>query len=172
MDSEELSTSLFSSLDQLDVRSGTSAQTFDFSTLNISIPHNLLKSRISYLLHNDFRRKGESVRYTHINVTRSKGYFTHDINGGGDNICTANNIRRMTEFSNYNIFVQFRGCLFRQVTCWSFPLLAWEWISRQCDQKWPQEICRSFILCCRYTNGLIVFNNKKFLDYLKEIYPS
>ena len=31
---------------------------------------------------------------------------------------------------------------------------------------------RSFNLCYRYTNDLIVFNNKTFLDYLKEIYPS
>ena len=30
---------------------------------------------------------------------------------------------------------------------------------------------RSFKLSCRYTDNLIVFKNKKFLDYLKEIYP-
>ena len=30
----------------------------------------------------------------------------------------------------------------------------------------------SFNLCYRYIDDLIVFNNKKFLDYLKEIYPS
>ena len=38
-------TSLLSSLNQLDVRTATSVQTFDFSTLYTSIPHNLLKSR-------------------------------------------------------------------------------------------------------------------------------
>ena len=26
--------------------------------------------------------------------------------------------------------------------------------------------------CYRYTDDLIVFNDKKFLDYLREIYPS
>ena len=40
------STSLLSSLDQLDVHTATSVQTFDFSTLYTSIPHYLLKSRI------------------------------------------------------------------------------------------------------------------------------
>ena len=30
----------------------------------------------------------------------------------------------------------------------------------------------SFNLCYRYIDDLIVFNNEKFLDYLKEIYPS
>ena len=29
-----------------------------------------------------------------------------------------------------------------------------------------------FNLCYRYIDDLIVFHNKKFLDYLKEIYPS
>ena len=29
----------------------------------------------------------------------------------------------------------------------------------------------SFNLCYRYTDDLIVYNNKTFLDYLKEIYP-
>ena len=35
-----------------------------------------------------------------------------------------------------------------------------------------RRLARSFSLCYRYTDNLIVFNNKKFLDYLKEIYPS
>ena len=35
-----------------------------------------------------------------------------------------------------------------------------------------RRLTRSFNLCCRYIDDLIVFNNKKFLDYLKEIYPS
>ena len=53
------STGLLSSLDQLDVRTAaTSVQTFDFSTLYTSIPHNLLKSRISNLVHNAFRKMG------------------------------------------------------------------------------------------------------------------
>ena len=35
-----------------------------------------------------------------------------------------------------------------------------------------RKLARSFNLCYRYTDDLIVFNNKKFLDHLKEIYPS
>ena len=59
--------------------------------------------------------KDGSVRYIHIKVTRSKGYFTHDINGGRDNMYTADYICKTIEFLIDNIFVQFRGCLFRQV---------------------------------------------------------
>ena len=35
-----------------------------------------------------------------------------------------------------------------------------------------RRLARSFNLCYAYIVDLIVFNNKKFLDYLKEIYPS
>ena len=35
-----------------------------------------------------------------------------------------------------------------------------------------RRLARSFNVCYRYIDDLIVFNNKKFLDYLKEIYPS
>ena len=35
-----------------------------------------------------------------------------------------------------------------------------------------RRLARSFNLCYRHTDDLIVFNNKKFLDYLIEIYPS
>ena len=35
-----------------------------------------------------------------------------------------------------------------------------------------RRLVRSFNLCYRYTDDFIVFNNKKSLDYFKEIYPS
>ena len=90
-------------------------QSRHFSTLYTSIPHDLLKSRIGNRVHNAFRKKDGSVRYTHIKVTRAKGYFTHDINGGGDGMYTADNICKMTEFLIDNIFVQFGRRLFRQM---------------------------------------------------------
>ena len=109
------STSLLSSFDQRDVRTATSVQTFDFSTLYTPITHDLLKSRISNLVYNASRKKDGCVKYTHIKVTRAKGYFTHNKNEGGDNMYTTYNICKMTEFFIDNIFVQFGGCLFRQL---------------------------------------------------------
>ena len=44
-----------------------------------------------------------------------KGHFIDTINPGGDNLFTADQIRRMVEFLIDNIFVKFGGCLFRQV---------------------------------------------------------
>ena len=178
------STSLLSSLDQLDVRTATSVQTYDFSTLYTSIPHNLLKSRIAAPIHNSFKRRNGSNRYTHIKITSGKGYFIDTINPGGDNLYTADQICRMVEFLIDNIFVKFGGCLFRQVigipmrtNC--APLLAdlflYSYESEFLDNMirgGHRKLARSFNLCYRYIDDLIVFSNKKFGDHVKKIYPS
>ena len=97
---------------------------------------------------------------------------------------TADNICKVIEFLTDNIFVQFGGCLFRQVigipmgtNC--APLLA-DLFLYSYENEFLDNMLRSghmrlpssFNLCYRYTDDLIVFNNKKFLDYLTEIYPS
>ena len=179
----ENSTSLLSSLDQLDVCTATSVQTYDFFTLYTSIPYNLLRSRITALIHNSFKRKNGSNRYTHIKITSGKGYFIDTINPGGDNLYTADQICRMVGFLIDNIFVKFGGCLFRQVigipmgtNC--APLLAdlflYSYESEFLDniRSDHRKRARSFSLCYWYIDDLIVFNNKKFRDYVKEIYPS
>ena len=82
-------TRLLSSLDQLYARTATAVKRFVFLTLYTSIPHNLLTSGINNLVHNSFRKKDGSVRNTHIKVTKAKGCFTHDINGGGNGMYIA-----------------------------------------------------------------------------------
>ena len=86
-----------------------------YNSYEALLKHDLLISRISNFVHNAFRKKSGSVRHTHSKVTRAKGYFTHDINGGRDNMCTVDNICKMIEFLIDNIFVQFGGRCFRQV---------------------------------------------------------
>ena len=97
---------------------------------------------------------------------------------------TADNICKMIEFLIHNIFVQFGGSLFHQmigipmeINC--APLLAdlflYSYENEFLDnmnRSGHRRFVRSFNLCCRYIDDLIVFNNKKFLDYLKEIYSS
>ena len=135
-------------------------------------------------VHNAFRKKDGSVRYTHIKVTRAKGYVTQDINGGEDGMYTADNICKMIEFLIENIFVQFGGGLFRKMigipmgtNC--APLLAdlflYSYENEFLDnmiRSGHRRLARSFNLCYRYIHDLIVFNNKKVLDYLKETYTS
>ena len=90
----------------------------------------------------------------------------------------------MVEFLIDNISVKFGGCLFRQVigipmgtNC--APLLAdlflYSYESEFLDNMirgGHRKLARSFNLCYRYIDDLIVFNNEKFGDYVKEIYPS
>ena len=91
------STNLLSSLGHLGVHRATSIQTFDFSTLYTSIPHDLLKSRMNTIINNAFKHKNGATRYTHIKVCGNKSYFTSDpLNG--DNKYTADDICKMTEF--------------------------------------------------------------------------
>ena len=154
----------------------------DISTLYTSIRYNLL---ISALVYNSFKRRDGSNRYTHIKITSGKGYFIDTINPGGDNLYTAKQICRMVEFLIDNISVKFGGCLFRQVmeipmgTNCAPPLLAdlflysyeSEFLGNMI-RSGHRKLARSFNLCYRYTDDWTVFNNKKFGDYVKEIYPS
>ena len=96
---------------------------------------------------------------------------------------TANNSCKIIEFLINNMFVQFGRFLFHQVfgipmgtRC--APLLA-DLFFHSYENEFPdnmirsghRRLARSFNLCYRYTDDLIVFNNK-VLDYLKEICPS
>ena len=128
--------------------------------------------------------KDGSVRYTHIKVTRVQGYFTPDINGGCNNMYTADNICKMIEFLIDNIFMQFGGRLFRQAIAVPMgtncaPLLSDLFLENSYQNEFldnmikggHRRLAKSFNLCYRYIDDLIAFSYKKFLDYLKEIYP-
>ena len=118
-------------------------------------------------------KKDESVRYTHITVTRAKGYFNHNINGDRDSMYTADNICKMIEFF-IEFTIQFTGRLFCQMTgirtgtnC--APLLADPFLYSY-ENKFLYNMIRSghrklagsFNLWYRYIDDLIVFNNKMF----------
>ena len=113
-----------------------------------------------------------------------RGYFIDTINPGGDNLYTAHQICRILEFLIDNIFVKFGRCLLCQVigipmrpNC--APLLA-DLFLYSCESEFLDNMIRgghrklamSFNLCYRYIDDFIVLNNKKFGDYVKEVYPS
>ena len=58
-------------LSHFGVHKATSIQTFDFSTLYTSIPHDLLKSHMNNI-NNAFQHKNGATRYTHIKVGKNK----------------------------------------------------------------------------------------------------
>ena len=90
----------------------------------------------------------------------------------------------MVEFLIDNSFVKFRGHLFRQVigipvgTNCASPLADLFLYPNERDflenmiRSGHRKLARSFNLCFRYIDDLIVFNNKKFWEYVKDIYPS
>ena len=136
------STNLLSSLGHLGVHRATSIQTFDFSTLYTSIPHDLLKSRMNSIISNAFKHKNRATQYTHIKVCRNKSYFTSDpLNG--DNKYTANDICKMIEVLVDNIYVRlvdsfsdkWLAFLWEQtvphywLTCFSIPMKMSFWIN-------------------------------------------
>ena len=81
------STNLLSSLNQLDVHTATSGQTFYFSILYTSIPYDLLKSRISTLLDNAFRKKDGSKDTPTSKLQEHKGISRMIYMYTADKIC-------------------------------------------------------------------------------------
>ena len=176
------STNLLSSLGHLGVHKATSIQTFDFSTLYTSIPHDLLKSRMNNIINNAFKHKNGATRYTHIKVGRNKSHFTSDpLNG--DNKYTANDICKMIEFLVDNIYIRFGGQLFRQMVGIPMgtncaPLLAdlflYSYENEFLDKlikEGKRKLARRFNLSYRYIDDLISFNNKRFKEFISDIYP-
>ena len=176
------STNLLLSLGHLGVHRTTSIQTFDFSTLYTSTPHDLLKSHMNSIINNAFKHKNGAIRYTHIKVCRNKTYFTSDpLNG--DNKYTANDICKMIEFLVDNIYVRFGGQLFRQMVGIPMgtncaPLLAdlflYSYENEFLDKlikEGKRKLAGKSNLSYRYIDDLISFNNQRFKEFISNIYP-
>ena len=58
------------------------------------------------------------------------------------------------------------------ITCWPFLYSYENEFLDNMIRSGHRRLASSFNLCYRYIDDLIVFNNEKFLDYLKEIYSS
>ena len=142
----------------------------------------ILKSRMNNIINNAFKYNNGATGYTHIKVGRNKSNFINDpLNG--NNKYTANDICTMTEFLVDNIFVRFGKQLFPQTvgipmeTNYS-PLLADLFLysyENQFLDKFIKEgkgkLARKFSLSYRYTDDLISFNNRRFKEFISDIYP-
>ena len=176
------STDLLSTLSHLGVHRAASIQTFDFSTLYTSIPHDLLKSRMNSIINNAFKYKNGATQYTQIKVGMNKSYLTSDpLNG--DNKYTANDICKMTEFLVDNIYVRSGGQLFQQMVgipmgTYCAPLLADLFLYSYENEflyklikEGKIKLARKFNLLCCYIDDLISFNNKSSKEFISDIYP-
>ena len=158
-------------------------ETFDFSTLYTSVPHDLLKSRMNNIINNAFKYKNGAARYIHIKFGRSdKSYFTNDPLSD-DNKYTASDICKMIEFLVDNIYVRFGGQLFRQTV--GIPmgtnyvsllgdLFLYSYENEFLDKlikEGKRKLARKFNPSYRFTGDLISFNNKRFKEFIFDIYP-
>ena len=134
------------------------------------------------IINNAFKHKNGATRYTHIKVGRNKSHFTSDpLNG--DNKYTASDICKMIEFLVDNIYVRFGGQLFRQMVGIPMgtncaPLLAdlflYSYENEFLDKlikEGKRKLARRFNLSYRYIDDLISFNNKRFKEFISDIYP-
>ena len=182
----KISTNLLSPLSHLGARKATSIPTFDSYTLYTSILHDLLKSRMNNTINNAFKHKNGATRYTHIKLGRNESYFTNDpLNG--DNKYTANDICQMIEFLVDNIYVRFCGQLFRQtvgilIERNSAPLLAdlfpcsyenefLDKLIKEGKRKLARNFNLSYHHIGHHIDDHISFNNKRFKEFISDIYP-
>ena len=134
------------------------------------------------IINNAFKYKIGATRYTHIKVGRNKSYFTN-ASLNGDNKYTASDICKMVEFLVDNIYVRFGGQLFRKmvgipIVTNCAPLLAdlflYTYENEFLDKlvkEGKRKLARKFNLSYRYIDDLISFNNKRFKEFISDIYP-
>ena len=101
----------------------------------------------------------------------------------GDNKYTASHICKMIEFFMDNIYVRFGGQLFRQTggipmrtNCAQFlaDLFPYSYENEFLDKlikEGKRKLASKFDLSYRYIDDLMSFNNKKFKEFVSDIYP-
>ena len=132
------------------------------------------------IINNAFKHKIGTTQYTYIKVGRNEIYFTSDPSNG-DNKYTASDICKMTEFLVDNTYVRFGGQLFQQMVGIPMgtncaPLLADlclysyenEFLDKLKESR--RKLARKFNLSYCYIDDLISFNNKRFKEFISDIY--
>ena len=153
----------------------TSIQTFDFSTLYTSIPHQKLKDRTHILINQIFLYKNGSHRYKHLVVNGDRTFFTNEETSTVKKY-DETLICQMIDFLTDNIYIKIGDHLFRQ--CTGMPmgtncaqlltdlfLYSYEVEFLRTMTKSNKKWTKAFNLTSRYIDDLI---SKLFL---KGIYP-
>ena len=133
------------------------------------------------IINNAFKHKNGPTQYTHIKVGRNKSYFTNDpVNG--DNKYTPSDICKIIEFLVDNINVRLGGQLFRKTVDIPIgtncrPLSADLFLCfyendflDKLIKEGKRKLARKFSLAY-YIDDLISFNNKRFKEFISDIYP-
>ena len=84
----------------------TSIKSFDFSTLNTTIPHDKLKSRLASIIRNSFLFKKGNRRYKYLVLGNEESYFVKE-HSETKHRYSEDDIIKMLEFLVDNIFLLF-----------------------------------------------------------------
>ena len=98
-----------------------SIKTFNFSTLDTTIPHSKMKDKLRELDQLCFLKKNGQRRYKYIVLGRDRSYFVKHHSDSTKQF-SETDIFNMLEFLIYNIFVMFGGRVFQQTV--GIPLFA------------------------------------------------
>ena len=90
----------------------TSLSTYDFSTLNTTLPHNLIKEKLLDLIDRTFYKK-EGKPYLACND--KKAFFTSADHYRGYNLWSCQNVCDALSFLLDNIYIRFGTKLYRQI---------------------------------------------------------
>lgn len=154
--------------------------TYDFTTLYTSIPHQKLKSKLSWVIKTAFKSSGKSFISVHKN-----GASWSDKPKKNTLHLDCNKVIRLLRWLIDNIYVTFGDKCFRQVIgipmgtdCAPFLanlfLFAYEfkWINEQRTRN-PNMVYKFFRYCGRYIDDLVIINNDGHMkEVMADIYPS
>ena len=152
---------------------------FDFKTLYTNIPHNDLKERICNLIEEMFKLK--EVEF--VNFGSILGNIIWSKKRGGKYSFSCNNVKDMLNYLLDNIFVKFRGRIYKQdigipMGCDCAPFLAnlylftYEYAYIKDLNVHKVESKKLFKFCSRYIDDLCIPNGPiDFLGLSKDIYP-
>ena len=160
----------------------TSIKSFDFSTINTTIPHQKLKSRltsITSIIRNTFIFKHSHCGYKYLLLGHDETYF---VKGHSDSKSkySEDDIIKMLEFLVDNIFVVFAGKVFQQrvsipmgTKCVDIFLYSYEaeFIPSVLSTE-KKHLAVRFNLTYRYIDDVLSINNSDFENYLGQMYPA
>lgn len=159
-------------------RNARNVCTYDFTTLYTSIPHQKLKSKLSWVIKTAFKSSGKSF----ISVHKNSASWSNSPRDKTLHL-DCNKVIRLMRWLIDNIYVTFGDKCFRQVIgipmgtdCAPFLanlfLFAYEfqWMDKQ--RKHNRDVYKFFRYCGRYIDDLVLINNDGYMKrVMAEIYP-
>ena len=160
-------------------KNARNVRTYDFSTLYTSIPHDLLKRQLAWVIKKAFKSSGK----TFISVYKSGASWTNSPKKN----TLALDCKKFIRVLNWlidNIYVTFGDQCFRQVIGIPMgtdcaPFLAnlflfsyeFKWIDKQRKEK-NHKVLQLFRSCGRYIDDLCLINNNDLMkEVMADIYP-